>query len=231
LPEHREIYQSYARQYQRLVGREDYQNNILSAINRILPLDGLDVIELGAGTGRLTCLLAPQVRSILALDISAAMLEVAGERLQVDGRRNGFLTVADHRTLPAASRSFDLAISGWSIAYLVSWSQTPNWRAELDRALSEMKRVLRPGGKIVLLETLGTGFEIPTPPETLRDYFAALKSAGFEDGWIRTDYRFDTLQEAQELARFFFGDQLAKQVLQKKWLVLPECTGIWWLSV
>jgi ubiquinone/menaquinone biosynthesis C-methylase UbiE len=231
LPEHREIYQSYARQYQRLVGREDYQNNILRAINRILPLDGLDVIELGAGTGRLTCLCIPQVRSMLALDISAAMLEVAGQRLDADGRRNGFRTVADHRSLPAASRSFDLAISGWSIAYLVSWSQTPAWQAELDRALSEMKRVLRPGGKIVLLETLGTGFERPTPPETLRGYFAALKSAGFEDTWIRTDYRFENLQEAEELARFFFGDQLAEQVLQEKWAILPECTGLWWKSV
>ena len=67
------------------MGREDYQNNILRAINQILPLDGLDAIELGASTGRLTRLFTPQVRSILALDISAAMLEVARERLRAGG--------------------------------------------------------------------------------------------------------------------------------------------------
>jgi ubiquinone/menaquinone biosynthesis C-methylase UbiE len=228
LPQHREIYQSYARQYQRLVGREDYQNNILRAINQILPLDGLDAVELGAGTGRLTCLFAPQLRSVLALDISAAMLEVAGERLQAGGLKNGRLAAADHCSLPAASSSFDLSFSGWSIAYLVSWSQTPAWQVELDKALSEMKRVLRPGGTIMLLETLGTGFENPHPPEMLREYFYALEAAGFENTWIRTDYRFDTLQEAQELAQFFFGDELAEQVIQKAWLILPECTGIWW---
>ena len=231
MPDHRQVYQSYAQQYQRLVGREDYQNNILRAINQILPLGGLDAVELGAGTGRLTCLFAPQLRSILALDISAAMLAVAGQRLRAGTAVNGFLAIADHRSLPAASRSFDLAVSGWSIAYLVSWSQTPAWQAELNRALSEMKRVLRPGGRVVLLETLGTGFEAPTPPDTLKAYFRYLEEAGFENNWIRTDYRFDTLQEAQELTRFFFGDDLAEQVVQKKWLILPECTGIWWKEV
>ena len=105
----------------------------------------------------------------------------------------------------------------------MSWSQNPAWQVELDRALSEMKRVL--------LETLGTGFEQPTPSEMLRDYYRALKEAGFENTWIRTDYRFDTLQEAEELARFFFGDELAEQVIQKKWVILPECTGIWWKGV
>ena len=159
------------------------------------------------------------------------MLEVAGERLQAGGMQNGRLTVAYHRSLPAASRSFDLAFSGWSIAYLVSWSHSPAWQAELDKALSEMKRVLRPGGTIVLLETLGTGFESPHPPEMLLEYFHALEAAGFEKRWIRTDYRFDTLQEAQELAQFFFGDELVEQVIQKEWLILPECTGIWWKRV
>ena len=231
MPDHRQVYQSYANQYQRLVGREDYQNNILVAINQILPLEGLDAIELGAGTGRLTCLFAPQLRSILALDISPAMLEVAGQRLGAAGALNSSLAVADHRSLPAASHCFDLAISGWSIAYLVSWSQASAWQVELDRALSEMQRVLRPGGRIVLLETLGTGFETPTPPETLQDYFRALNKAGFENRWIRTDYRFETLAEAEELTRFFFGDDLAEQVIQKKWTILPECTGIWWKAV
>ncbi|MDR3572986.1 MAG: class I SAM-dependent methyltransferase [Anaerolineaceae bacterium] len=231
MPDHRQVYQSYAQQYQRLVGREDYQNNIVRAINQIGSLDGLDAIELGAGTGRLTCLFAPQLRSILALDISNAMLEVAGQRLRTGNMFNSWLAAADHRSLPAASQSFDLAFSGWSIAYLVSWSQTPAWQIELDRALSEMRRVLRPGGRIVLLETLGTGFETPTPPEMLWDYFRALNEAGFESSWMRTDYRFETLPEAEELACFFFGDELAEKVVQNKWVILPECTGMWWKKI
>ena len=40
-----------------------------------------------------------------------------------------------------------------------------------------------------------------------------------------------SLDEAEELTRFFFGDELAARVVEKEWLILPECTGIWWLHV
>ena len=56
--------------------------------NHILPLDGIDVVELGAGTGRLTCLLAPLVQSIQAFDISPHMLEVASTKLEASGLHN-----------------------------------------------------------------------------------------------------------------------------------------------
>ena len=42
---------------------------------------------------------------------------------------------------------------------------------------------------------------------------------------------FESLAEAEELARFFFGDDMADKVLEEKWVILPECTGIWWLPV
>ena len=60
----KEIYASRAQDYERLVAREDFAGNILKALQEIRALSGLDVVELGAGTGRLTCLLAPLVRSI-----------------------------------------------------------------------------------------------------------------------------------------------------------------------
>ena len=46
------IYRSEAERYQALVGREDYEDHLLKAILEIGPLDGKDVLELGAGTGR-----------------------------------------------------------------------------------------------------------------------------------------------------------------------------------
>ena len=77
-----EIYNQHADQYELLVSREDYQRNIPQALNRIRPLDGLDVIELGAGTGRLTCMLAPVPKSIQAFDASQHMLDVAASKLE-----------------------------------------------------------------------------------------------------------------------------------------------------
>jgi ubiquinone/menaquinone biosynthesis C-methylase UbiE len=224
------IYRYQTDQYERLVVREDYQGNLIRAITNIVPLVGLDVLELGAGTGRVTRLLAPHVHHILALDSSLPMLEVA-RRTLIDGEiSNCELAAADHRHLPVKNGLFNLVISGWSICYLVSAGAAepyPDWQEQVGMALHEMERALRPGGTIILIETFGTGFDKPHPPQHLEDYFKLLKSWGFSSAWVRTDYRFDSLDEAHELTRFFFGEKLAHEVAENDWVILPECTGIW----
>jgi hypothetical protein len=81
---------------------------------------------------------------------------------------------------------------------------------------------------VLIIESLGTGTEKPRPPEHLRAYFDWLTEAGFERGWTRSDYRFESLAEAVELSTFFFGEEMGRQVLANHWAILPECTGIWW---
>ncbi|HUT15961.1 MAG TPA: class I SAM-dependent methyltransferase, partial [Anaerolineae bacterium] len=159
----RDIYNRHADRYQVLVSREDHQHNILPALNRITPLAGLDVIELGAGTGRLTTMLVPVVGTIQAFDASQPMLDVAIARLEQSPLHNWSVDVADHRSLPVEDGVADLVISGWSIVYMVVWNEK-SWRVELGKALAEMRRVLRTGGTIVVLETMGTGYETPHPP-------------------------------------------------------------------
>lgn len=82
MSEHNTIYQQQADQYDLLVTREDYQHNIFPALNQLIPLDQRVVVELGAGTGRLTCMLAPVVQYIYAFDGSQHMLDVAAAKLQ-----------------------------------------------------------------------------------------------------------------------------------------------------
>jgi len=230
MPTEKEVYQFHADQYERLIQREDYQNNILRALEKILPLDGMDVVEMGAGTGRLTRLLDPLVNSILAMDASASMLQVARRSLVSSRCQNWQVSAADNRCLPVASASADLVISGWSFCYLAVWGGG-QWRQELETGMTEIRRVLKPGGMLIILETMGTGFETPQPPEHLAGYFAFLKEQGLDYTWIRTDYQFQSLQEAVELARFFFGEEMAQKVKENKWVVLPECTGIWWKKI
>lgn len=227
MPTEKEVYEAHADQYERLIRREDYQNNLLAAIEDYCPLKGLDVVELGAGTGRLTRLLAPRVRSIKAFDSSAHMLAIAETSLREMGLTNWETGVADHRQVPVQDASADLVISGWSFSYLAVWGGA-DWQSALRDGLNEIQRILRPGGMVLMIESLGTGTEKPRPPEHLRAYFDRLTEAGFERGWTRSDYRFESLEEAVELSTFFFGEEMGQQVREKNWVILPECTGIWW---
>jgi ubiquinone/menaquinone biosynthesis C-methylase UbiE len=221
------IYSQQAEQYERLICREDYLQNISRTLRRIASFDGLDVVELGAGTGRLTRLLAPVTNSIHAFDISVQMLNKAKDGLREAGCLGWDVAIADHRSLPLKHEVADVVISGWSICYLVTWN-SKSWRSEVDQALAEMKRVLRPNGQIILLETLGIGCLNPCPPEHLTDYYTHLEASGFASTWIRTDYRFTSLAEAEALIQFFFGEGLAQKVVEEGWTTVPECTGIWW---
>jgi ubiquinone/menaquinone biosynthesis C-methylase UbiE len=230
MPNHfQEIYDSKAAQYDALVSREDYLGHIASALQQIRVLDGLDVVELGAGTGRLTRLLAPIVKSIQAFDASKHMLQTAAETLGRMGLTNWTVAEADNRQIPVEDGAADLAIAGWSFGHTVDWSPD-SWRAEIGRMIDEMLRVVKIPGTIAILETLGTGNEQPAPPTPgLAAYYSWLEEErGFQMMWIRTDYRFESVGEADQLTRFFFGDSLADRILNEGLLVLPECTGIWW---
>ena len=231
MPNHDQVYSSQADQYEKLIAREDFNKNILSTIIRTIDLEDMDVIDLGAGTGRLTCMLAPYVKSIHAFDQSKAMLEVTAEKLRKSGLSNWETQVADHRSIPIPDQCADMVMAGWTICYIGS-SNVEDWQFNVQTVIQEMKRVLRPGGIIMILETLGTGTETPTPPSFLEKYYRFLENQyGFTMEVIRTDYRFTSIEEAEELTRFFFGDELADKVGKEKLVELPECTGIWWLSV
>jgi ubiquinone/menaquinone biosynthesis C-methylase UbiE len=226
----RKIYQSDADRYHDLISCEDYLENIPRAIDEIIDVNGLDVIDLGAGTGRLTLLLAPRARSIHAFDVSAQMLRVCRARLTASGLSNWQVEAADHRQLPVRDHSADLVVSGWSVSYLAVWNQE-NGQAELDNWLAEMKRVLRAGGTIILFESLGTGNESPIHLEHVESTYQWLDANGFENKWIRTDYQFESVDEAADLAGFFFGMEMADRVRGNGLVILPECTGIWWREI
>ncbi|MDF2716447.1 MAG: SAM-dependent methyltransferase [Paenibacillus sp.] len=228
MPDHAKIYSEEAAKYELLISKQPVLDAV---IGQVKGFDGLDIVDLGAGTGRLAAAMAPRAKSVVALDASRAMLDIAAGKLARKGLTNWSVGVADHRKLPLDSGSADLVVSGWSISYLAN-SGVPDWESNLREIIAEMKRVLRPGGTIVIMETMGTGAEVPDPPAFLRAYYAALTEVyGFSHQWIRTDYEFEHIGQAAELAAFFFGDELAERVLANCWVRLPECAGIWWLHL
>jgi ubiquinone/menaquinone biosynthesis C-methylase UbiE len=227
--DHEQIYRNEAARYDRLVSREDYRGRILPALLKIRDIAGLDAAELGAGTARLTAQIAPLVNTLRAFDASAHMLAFAADKLERLGIMNTTFQVADNRNLPLDDRSVDLSLSGWSIGYFAS-AGNPGWRRDVEQSLGEMRRILRPGGTGIILETLGTGSEKPrAPTPELEAYYAYVEyQMGFNTTWIRTDYRFTSPEEAESLIDFFFGPPLSDQVRTQRLTVVPECTGIWW---
>jgi ubiquinone/menaquinone biosynthesis C-methylase UbiE len=227
--DYHEIYHQQAQQYERLVSREDHEGNILRALLEICDPNGRVILELGTGTGRLTKLLLPYAAAIYGFDNSIAMLQVAAQELKNGRFENWTLGVADHRDIPLRSNAVDLIISGWSLCYL-ALDQGESWRDSFREVFERLERLLRGEGVIIILETLGTGFTTPNPPEFMLDYFSFLQELGFRSKWIRTDYEFETPDEAVTLTRFFFGDELADRVEKEGMRILPECTGIWWMK-
>lgn len=226
------IYSNKADAYEAMVAVEDYEGNILRTLADIRPFSNLDIVELGAGTGRLTYLLAPHVKSIRAYDAAPAMLDVAAAKLEKTDLTNWQTSVADNRSVPVEDKTADMAIAGWSLAHSVAW-YPDSWQSEIGQMIAEMERILRPGGTLILLETMGTGSESPQPPT---EGLAALyswweKTYGFQARAIRTDYQFDSPEQGAHLTRFFFGDELADRILAEQLTILPECTGVWWKTV
>lgn len=224
------IYRNHADDYDLLVSREDYQGNLLTTLSEIHPLQGADVVEFGAGTGRVSRLLAPHINQLYAFDFMPSMLTVARETLMAQGD-NWALSAGDNGQMPVKSGVADIALQGWSFGHATGWHPA-SWRGVIDGYIREMMRVLKNDGTAIMIETMGTGVETATPPnDDLAEYYAHLThNHGFQYRWIRTDYKFADIEEAERLNRFFFGDELGDRVKQENWVIMPECTGVWWKS-
>jgi ubiquinone/menaquinone biosynthesis C-methylase UbiE len=97
-------------------------------------------LEIGVGTGRNLDHFAPAL-TLVGVDVSAPMLALARRRAAGLGRPLELL-LADAQMLPFASASFD------SVVITLALCTIPDDRG----ALAEARRVLRPGGRLILLE-------------------------------------------------------------------------------
>lgn len=102
------------------------------------------VLEVGVGTGANLPLYAPHVR-LVATDPSGPMLEQARARLtdlDAELRAEVELQQADAQDLPFEDGAFDAVVATYVLCCV----------PDLDRALAEMVRVLRPGGDLLLAD-------------------------------------------------------------------------------
>lgn len=104
------------------------------------------ILDVACGTGDLTLLAASQVApdgEVIGVDISRGMLDVASRRVANSPYRDIIrLQVGNALALPFPEGSFDGVTMGWAMRNVSS----------IPRTLAEIYRVLKPGGRFLLLE-------------------------------------------------------------------------------
>ena len=141
-----------AAMFDRIAARYDFLNRVLSfgadigwrrrAIARAEIRPGAGVLDVGAGTGDLSFAAAARGAHVVALDLSAGMLAVLARRANDTQRSRIEPLVGSAESLPLPDASVERIVSGFAVRNV----------GDLARALAEFKRVLRPGGRAVVLE-------------------------------------------------------------------------------
>jgi len=130
-------------------------------------VDGHRILDAGCGSGPLSAALIAKGAIMTGFDSSPAMLDLARQRLGAAAD----LHVADlSKPLPFADDSFDDVVSSLVLHYLEDWSAP----------LAELRRVLKPGGRLILSVNHPTVSVVTQPTE---DYFAIRQYS--------EDYEFD----------------------------------------
>ncbi|WP_454779548.1 class I SAM-dependent methyltransferase [Klebsiella michiganensis] len=108
------------------------------------------VLDMGCGAGHASFAAAGQVAQVTAYDLSSQMLEVVAQA----ARDKGFANIATQQgyaeSLPFADASFDVAISRYSAHH---------WH-DVGQALREVKRVLKPGGVMIIMDVMSPGHPV-----------------------------------------------------------------------
>lgn len=114
------------------------------AISSLKPFAPRHILDIATGTGDLALLIDKKLKpeTVIGCDISEGMMQVARKKCQKRGITNIRFEKEDCTALSYPDNSFDAVTSSFGVR---------NFQ-ELEKALGEMYRVLRPGGHLVILE-------------------------------------------------------------------------------
>jgi demethylmenaquinone methyltransferase / 2-methoxy-6-polyprenyl-1,4-benzoquinol methylase len=144
-----------AEMFNQVAGKYDFFNRFLSggtdrkwrkqALNELKALQPQKMLDVATGTADVAILAQKMLNpvSITGIDISEQMLAIGREKIQKAGYQNVItLETGDSETINYPDASFDAITVAFGVRNFEN----------LEKGLSEMRRVLKPGGKLVILE-------------------------------------------------------------------------------
>jgi ArsR family transcriptional regulator len=138
-----ELAGKFGRQY--VPGRS--WKGIAEALLKLMP--PMVIADLGAGEGTLSQLMAQRAKKVIAIDNSEKMVEFGAELARKHGVGNMEYRLGDLEDVPIRSGTVDLAFL----------SQALHHAAHPERAIAEAWRILKPGGRIAILDLSRHHFE------------------------------------------------------------------------
>jgi SAM-dependent methyltransferase/acyl carrier protein len=146
-----------------LLPKDEMAEQVRQTCDRILALDGGDILEFGCGTGLIIFPLAPKVKSILGIDISERALDHVRRTAADAGLGNIAVRQGSSEALEAiGDDSFDTVILNSTVQYFPS-------AGYLEELIDKLVRVTRPGGAIFLGDIRHLGLLAPFQAEILLD--------------------------------------------------------------
>lgn len=138
-----DYFRSVAADWDRIRSLHVAEGEVESAIRAAIGSEAIEAhLDIGTGTGRLVEMIAPQTRRSVGIDLSHDMLAVARANLQRGQHRHVQVRPGDVYALPFEAGSFDL----------VTVHQVLHYLEEPGRAVAEAARVLRPGGRLLVVD-------------------------------------------------------------------------------
>jgi ubiquinone/menaquinone biosynthesis C-methylase UbiE len=205
------VYKEQSDVYDKFSETEDsarYVEGFLKSVSK-----NKDVLDFGCGTGKYIPLIVPVVKSYIATDISDEQLNFA--RQKSVSLKNVKIIRTEKDKLPIDSESVDVVFATWVVGSILDLSTR-------EKVLSEIIRILRPGGQIYLIENDKGGefkdyIEGDSGDNKTQIKMEWLNNFGFEIiKSFTTRFEFKSAEEAKDIFNKIWGKKVSEKIVNKK---------------